>query len=314
VLRLLPPKEILNTDRLPGTILLLGSLLFVVPPLRAQELEPRAYSPSPVGTHFLLVAGAESTGGVSVDPSLPIENVEATVDALAAAYGQTFGLLGRSASAALLLTYVDGEFSGDVMDQAQRVTRTGFADLRLRLGIGLLGSPALTPAEFARRIRGPTLGASLVIVAPTGEYLPDKLINLGANRWSFKPELGVAWPIGHWYLEQSAGVWLFTDNDDFFGGVRRQQDPLTTLQTHVSYTFRPGLWFAVSYTYYTGGRTTVDEVSKTDWQDNSRLGVTLSWPLTRQQSLKLSFSRGASSRIGSDFDTVGLAWQFAWFD
>ena len=293
--------------------LMLG-LLFIVPPVGAQELEPRTYSPSPVGTQFVLVSGSESTGGVSVDPSLPIENVEATVDSFVAAYGRTFGLSGRSASAALLLPYVEGDFRGDVMDQARQVTRTGFGDVRLRFAIGLLGSPALSPAEFAQRNRGPALGASLQVVAPTGEYMPDKLINIGTNRWSFRPELGVVWPVGPWYLELSGGVWLFMDNDDFFGGARREQEPLTTLQSHVSYTFRQGLWLAASYTYYTGGRTTVDEVRNADWQENSRLGVTLSLPLTRRQSLKFSFSSGTSTRIGSAFDTAGLAWQFVWID
>ncbi len=291
----------------------LVALFLLVAPAGAQELEPRAYSPSPTGTHFILLGGAESTGGVSVDASVPVENVEATVDSLVAGYGQSFEVFGHWASAALALAYVDGEFSGDVMDQAQRVTRTGFSDVRLRLATSLIGNPPMTPAEFARRTPGPALGASLVIVAPTGEYLPDKLINIGSNRWSFKPELGFTWPWGRWDFELSSGVWLFTDNDNFFGGVTREQDPLTTVQGHVAYTIRPRLWLAASYTYYTGGRTTVDDVRKVDWQDNTRLGVTLSLPLTRRQSLKLSFSEGASTRIGSSFDTFGLAWQCAWF-
>lgn len=305
------PTESLGTA-LPAAWPLVG-LLLLAAPAGAQELEPRAYSPSPTGTHFIVLGASEATGGVSVDASVPIENVEATVDSLVAGYAQAFEVFGHWASAALALSYVDGEFSGDVMDQAQRVTRTGFSDVRLRLAMSLLGNPPMTPAEFARRTPGPALGASLVIVAPTGEYLPDKLINIGSNRWSFKPELGFTWPLGRWDFELSSGVWLFTDNDDFFGGAKREQDPITTLQAHAAYTFRPRLWLAASYTYYTGGRTTVDDVRKVDWQDNTRLGVTFSLPLTRRQSLKLFFSEGVSTRIGSSFDTFGLAWQCAWF-
>jgi hypothetical protein len=36
----------------------------------AQELEPRAYSPSPVGTTFLLGGFGRSEGGILFDPSL----------------------------------------------------------------------------------------------------------------------------------------------------------------------------------------------------------------------------------------------------
>ncbi|HZF24643.1 MAG TPA: transporter [Steroidobacteraceae bacterium] len=279
----------------------------------AQELEPRTYSPNPIGSHFVVLSAVDSTGGVSVDPSLPIENVDGKINAFVAGYGQTFGLFGRSASVALAVPYVAVEVTGDVGEVTQRVTRYGFGDTRLRFAIGLLGSPALTPREFATRTRGPAMGASLSVVAPTGEYFPDKLINIGGNRWSLKPEIGITWPIGGWYLELTGGIWLFTDNDDFFGGVVREQDPLSTYQANVSYTFRPRLWLAAGWTYYTGGRTTVDSVRKSDWQANNRYGVTLSLPLSGQQSLKFGWSKGAATRIGSDFTTYSLTWQFAWF-
>ncbi len=170
----------------------------------------------------MVLGAVESTGGVSVDPALPIENVSGTIDSVVAGYGQIFGLFGRSAGLALALPYVDAQVQGDVGEVTHNVTRTGFGDLRLRFTLGLLGSPALSPREFVRRTPHPALGASLVVVAPTGEYFPDKLINIGANRWSFRPEIGVIWPLRKWYLELSGGVWLFGDNDDFFGGVVRE--------------------------------------------------------------------------------------------
>lgn len=315
------PHVSANLERLAAVIVsrarsrlaaILGVLLlpqYVV----AQTLEPRAYSPAPIGTRFLLVAAAESTGGVAVDASVPLENVEATVDGLGIGYGVTFPFFGQSASAALLIPYVDAEFSGDVQETFRKVTREGLGDLSLRLTCGLIGAPALTPAEFAARAPRPALSAGLFIAAPTGEYFPDKLINIGANRWSFKPELGLTWPLGHWYLELTGGAWFFTDNDDFFGGRVRKQEPLATIQTNVSYTFRPRLWVSAGWTYYTGGRTTVDSRRNVDWQDNNRYGVTVSFPVSKRQSLKFNWSSGATTRIGNDFDTFGLAWQFVWF-
>ena len=85
----------------------------------------------------------------------------------------------------------------------------------------------------------------------------------------------------------------------------REQDALTSFQANASYTFRPRLWLSAGWTHYTGGRTTVDSVRKSDWQDNDRYGITLSIPLSTRQSLKFAASRGATTRIGSDFDSYG---------
>jgi hypothetical protein len=64
--------------------------------------------------------------------------------------------------------------------------------------------------------------------------------------------------------------------------------------------------------YFAGGRTTVNGVKRNDLQSNARYGVTLSVPLAKQHSLKSLFSTGLATRIGSDFNAVGVAYQFAW--
>lgn len=281
-------------------------------PAQAQEMEPRAYSPSPVGMTFLGLSWQRSSGGVTTDPTLPITNVDAEIDSAIVGVVRTFGLGGRSASVGLLLPYTRAEVSGEVFEENRIAERSGLADARLRLAVNLFGSPALDRAQFARRVPGTSLGASLVVIAPTGEYDNDKLINLGTNRWAFKPELGLYQPIGPWSLEFSVGMWLFGDNDAFYGDSRREQDPLTTMQAHIGYTFRPQLWIAANATWYAGGRTTVDGIRKADRQETTRLGLTLSLPLTGGQSLKVAWSDGASTRIGSDFTTWTVVWQYAW--
>src|SRR6185436_673573 len=167
----------------------------------AQELEPRAYSPNPTGANFVLLAYGHSSGNVVFDPSVPITDVSAHVNAGALFYGRTFGLFGRSASAAVQLPYVWGHIEGNVFEERRDVYRSGLADLRLRLTANLLGGPALPPREFAQRRHRTTLGASVVVVAPTGQYDPEKLINVGTNRWAFKPELGLSCPAGRWFVE-----------------------------------------------------------------------------------------------------------------
>ena len=281
---------------------------------RAQEIEPRAYSPSPSGVNFLIAVGGHSEGGVLTDPSLPVTDIEAQVDALGLGYGRTFGLAGRSANVALALPYITVDASGNVGEQRTSVTREGLGDARLRLAMNLIGAPAMTLREFAQREPKTTLGASLTVNLPTGEYLPDKLVNIGTHRWAVKTELGLTHPVGKWLLEAYAGAWWFQDNDDFFGGQRREQDPLASIQAHVSYTFRPRLWVALNTTYYEGGQTTINGVGKRDRQSNSRAGLTFSMPLGKDYSLKFNWSRGATTRIGSNFTTYGIGLQYAWMD
>jgi hypothetical protein len=283
-------------------------------PCQAQEIEPRAYSPSPSGVNFLIAVGGYSEGGVLTDPSLPVTDIEAQIDALGFGYGRTFGLAGRSANVGLAIPYIRVDAAGNVGEQRTSVTREGLGDAKLRLAVNLIGGPAMTLREFAQREPRTTLGMSMSINLPTGEYLPDKLVNIGTNRWAVKTELGLTHPIGKWLLEGYLGAWWFQDNDEFFGGQRRQQDPLASVQAHVSYTFKPRLWVALNTTYYQGGQTTLDGVAKRDRQSNSRAGLTFSMPLGRDYSLKLNWSRGATTRIGSNFTTFGIGLQYAWMD
>ncbi len=277
--------------RAAGPVLL--ALLALQPALApAQELEPRAYSPSPTGTNFLVASYLFTTGDVVFDPSLPFKDVKAEVNSAVAAYGRTFGLLGRSASVALLVPYAWGTMSGEVAEEFTSIERAGLADVRARVTVNLLGGPALTPREFAQRSPGTVLGTSIVVVAPTGEYDPTKLINISANRWAVKTELGLAVPVDRLTLEAYAAVWLFTDNDDFYGGSRREQAPLASFQFHAAYTFKPRLWLAADATYYGGGNITVDGVEKDDTQRNSRGGLTLSLPVGRRSSLKATWAEG----------------------
>lgn len=281
-------------------------------PARAQEMEPRAYSPSPVGMTFVGLAWQRSSGGVTTDPTLPVTNLDAEIDGATLGAMRTFALGGRSASVSLALPYAWADVSGEVFEQARSVERTGFADARLRLSVNLAGAPAMDRRQFAMRAPTTTLGASLNVSLPTGEYRSDKLINLGTNRWAVRPEIGLYHPIGPWSLEFSAGLWLFADNDDFLGDSRREQDPITTIQAHVGYTFRPQLWLAADATWYRGGETTVDGVHNSDLQKTSRIGLTLSLPLMRGHSLKLAWSDGMATRIGGDFTTWTATWQYGW--
>jgi hypothetical protein len=279
-------------------------------PALAQDLEPRAYSASPVGTNFVAVGFGRSTGAIVFDPSVPFTDVEAHVSGATLGLGRTFDLWGRQALVTALVPYSWGDIEGSLGEQRGRITRSGLADVRLRLSVNLLNGAALSRGEFAGRPRRTIVGASLSVVAPTGQYDPAKLINLGTNRWAFKPEVGVSHPVGRWDLDGYAGVWLYTANNDFFpGGLRRTQAPLFAGQGHVNYTFRPRLWAAFDATWYSGGAVRVGGGPPTSRLNNVRAGATVSIPLRAGQSLKLAYSDGVATRTGSQFRAFAVAYQ-----
>jgi hypothetical protein len=280
----------------------------------SQALEARAYAPNPVGARFLVTSFSHSDGDVLLDSSSPIQDFEISADNVVAGFGGTFAIADRLASVAIAAPYVDVTATGLLNGVPERVDRQGFGDLKLRVALSLLPGSAQTLAEFMRNPPDRTLSLSLVASAPTGEYFEDKLINIGTNRWAFRPEIGGARQFGRWTLDGSLGVWFYGDNKDFFGGLERSQDPLPTLQGTLSYTFAPRLWLAASGTWYAGGTTSLDGVSERNRQDNSRAGLTLAVPVGQQNSIKLAWSKGVTARFGGNLETYSLSWQYLWFD
>jgi hypothetical protein len=300
----------------PAALLLLLAILSIHLTAAAQDLEPRAYSPSPTGVSFAIVGFGRSSGDISFDPSVPITNASATLYSPLLGLGQTFGIFGRQALFTAILPYAWGNASGDVGNDQHSLYRSGIGDTKAKLSVILRGNPAMTPAEFAkRRHRSFIIGTSVTMNAPSGQYSSVKLINIGTNRWAFKPELGVSYPAKKFDLDLYGSAWLFVDNPAFYPGQNtKSQAPLTALQAHVSYTFRPHLWAAFDSTWYGGGATTISGGAPTDRQSNIRLGATLSLPITKNQSLKVAYSDGVSGRIGSAFTTISVGWQYAWID
>jgi hypothetical protein len=276
-------------------------------------MEPKAYSPSPVGANFFVVSATRSTGGVLLDPTLPLTDVDATVDAYVVAIGHTFGLFGDLALVTAALPYATADFTGKLNQQAAATGRSGLADAQFKLSVNLVGNAAMTAREFARVRRRTIVGASLTARAPTGQYYDSKLINIGNHRWAFKPEVGLSIPVRRFDFDVYAAAWLFTPNGDFYpGGLERTQDPVMSLQAHVSYTLRPRLWVGLDGTWYSGGASRVGDGDPMSGMNNSRAGITVSVPIGARYSLKAAYASGVSVRTGTDFTTVAVAFQALW--
>lgn len=290
-------------------------LLAAGAPLSAQELDPRAYTHIPVNGTFLVWGFGVSHGGVVMDPSVPIKDLSATIETPSMGIARSFGLAGKTAQAFVALPYAWGQASGIALGEAREVRRSGLADMRMRLSVLLRGAPALSLAEFVKLQRRTIVGASLTAVAPSGQFYPKYLINLGTNRWAFKPELAVSKPIGErWLLDVYGGVWLFTKNSTFYpGSAVRTQEPMGSFQGHFSYNFNRQTWVALDATFYVGGQTTISGLPNEDRQANTRVGATFAFPVGRRHSVKLAVARGAIIRYGANFTTVSFGWQSAWF-
>jgi hypothetical protein len=289
---------------------LLGTSLAV--PALAQELEPGAYTVSPVGINVFNLGYIFNDGDVTFDPSLPIEDGSATIHTTILSYGRSVDFAGRSATALVAVPIISGHVEGTYLGEPAVADRNGFGDIRIRIGVNLYGAPARRLPEFAKAPQTPlNIGASLVVVAPTGQYDPARIVNLGTNRWAFKPEAAIIRNVGPWMFEIYGGAWLFTDNDDYVNGQVRSQKPLASMQFSFRRTFKPGLWISANLNYYTGGRTSVGGLFRQDFQANSRAGTTLAVPLSRRNAVRIAVSRGAYTTIGADFLGLSASFQHA---
>jgi hypothetical protein len=296
-------------------ILFIVCAAFFISPLFGQDLDPRAYVRLPVKTTTMITGFAYSHGGVVTDPTLPVNNIKANVESGSIGVAHTFSLFGLSSQMLVAMPYSWAQVSGEVGGQDSQVNRSGFGDMRVRLSVLFHGAPAATLAELRKAPPQKTiLGASLNIVAPTGQFFSNKLINIGTNRWAFRPELAVSQPIGRkWVLDIYAGLWLFANNASFYpGNSLRIQDPMGTLQAHFSYNFSPVAWVAFDATYYYGGSSSIEGVYKDDRQENARFGLTAVVPTGKLSSLKFSASTGAIVRVGQDFSTYSIGYQKSW--
>ena len=303
--------------------LLAGALLLAwanASPVGAQSLSPRAYVITPVDSNAVIAQYSYADGNLQFNGAVPITGATATIDTGALGYYHAFSLLGRSANVDVAVPYAFGDFKGTILQAPKDVNRTGFLDATGRLSVNLIGGPAMSYTEFRNWQQTTLLGASLTVVAPTGQYDATKLVNYGGNRWGFKPELGYSQRWGNWVLDAYGGVWFFTTNSEFFSrnqyfpGTRSQsENTVEEVEAHISYDFRERLWVSLDANYWWGGSTSLNGHENPDtYQKSSRVGVTASIPLSKRLSLKFSYANGAYIRYGGNYQVVAVALQYGW--
>jgi hypothetical protein len=287
---------------------------------RGQDLAPRAYVITPIHSNAINLTYSYFNGNVLFNGAAPITDATAKINLSVFSYYHSFSFFGRSANVTASLPYGVGNYHGTVNTIEDNVYRSGLLDSFYRLSVNLKGGPAMPVEAFQKWRQKWLIGASLKIVAPTGQYDSTKLINWGNNRWAFKPEIGFSRRWGHWLLDTYGAVWFFTTNQEFFshnqffpGTQTQSENPVGAFEGHLSYDFKPRLWISLDGNFWYGGQTSLSGVPNVATvQRNSRIGVTASIPLTKHQSMKISYNNGAYISYGGNYQDISLSWQYSW--
>ena len=296
----------------PARICILLTCLLHALSNHAQELEPRSLTNIPTGMNFGVIGYAWTQGNILLDPALSIEDLNASVHGIVAAYVRSINVFGTSGKIDVVLPFAAGDWAGTVSQQYQTTARNGFGDPKFRLSVNLIGAPALNTEEYGSYEQKTILGFNMQVSLPIGQYFPDRLINLGSNRFTFAPQIGVSHLYNNWIVEGYASIWLFTRNNDFYGGRELRQDPIYSVKLHLIRSLPKGIWMAFDAGYANGGIAYVNGEQRESHISTFRLGGTLAIPLGLRQTLKFFGFTTLRLDQGSDYDLLAVAYQFRW--
>jgi hypothetical protein len=282
----------------------------------AQDLSPRAYVITPLRSNVIILSYSFFHGSILFDGAAPITGATGTYSVPIISYYHSFSLLGRSANMSASLPYAVGKFQGSVAGQAHQLYRSGLLDFTSRVSVNLRGGPSMPIEEFRRWRQKTLLGVSLKVVAPTGQYDPNKLVNWGANRWAFKPDLGYSRQWSNWVLDSYAGAWFYTANPQYYSPPvpkPQTEKPIGAFEGHLSYDVKPRFWFSLDGNFWFGGVTSLSGIANpATRQTSSRVGITAALPLGPHQSVKVSYNNGDYIRFGGNYQSVSVGWQYSW--
>ena len=264
----------------------------------AQEIEARTYSNAPIGINFISAGVAQAKAG---NYTLNSEVVGLT---------HIFDAGGQSGKITLVLPYGQLTGSSTIGGRTVNASTEGLSDPLIKAAVNLYGAPALSLDEFKSYQQDLIVGVSLTASVPWGKYNDQQLINVGANRWFVQPGLGVSKALGPWRFELAGAGIFYTSNTDFMGGNSLSQNPVYSTQTHAIYYFENTSWVSVDATYFTGGQSYLNGNPISGTQENWRFGTTMSYPVNKHNSVRLTASTGAYSRTNNGYDLFGISWQY----
>jgi hypothetical protein len=287
------------------------------PPALAQELEIRRWNHLPIDRNFVTVNYGRTDGDIAFDPVLRIQGAVAEMDTWLLGYIRTFELFDKTARIEIRQAWQAGIWSGILDGKPTTISRDGLADTFARFAVNLVGAPPLTGKDFTN-YRAATdvetiVGAALGVQVPTGEYMKDKLINLGTNRFTFRPQIGIHQQYYSWSFEVTGMAWIYTENSSFFNGNQLEQDPYYTIDGSIEYSFKSGVWASVGAGLGVGGRSILNGVKKDDRREDFGWSVSAGFPVTPSLGLKASYLEADHwAEVGTVSRTISVGLVGTW--
>jgi hypothetical protein len=279
----------------------------------SQDIEPKRWTSMPLGINVAGVGYGHVFGNIEFDPLLQVENATVVVNSVALQYVRPFRIGKKQARIDVLIPYTFARWEGLLNGEPEEINRNGLADPRLRLSINFIGPKAMTPKEMQEYMKEnpvyTTVGASIAITFPFGQYYDDKLLNIGANTFVFRPQVGMVHNWNSWSYELTGSVYIYTNNNDFYIDQTRKQDPLFAMQTHLTKHFKNKIWTALSFGYGLGGHSIVNRQAKDDERGNFLGGLSAGMPIFKKQSIKLAYGTTLTLKdVGANTNGFSFGW------
>ena len=279
----------------------------------AQFNDARAYDNTPVGVSQLELNYTYVRSSASLDPSLAIAGAHLKLNQGTISYTHYFAVFRRMTwvEAAVPLAGLEGSIAGTNVHGSI----SGAGDSSYQLAMLLKGGQALSISQFENYKPVTSLGLSLTVTAPTGLYNSGKILNLGSERWSFKPEIALSYPFGpeqKWEFDAYGNASFYTDNTSYRGREILRQEALPGLEGHVSYSFNERIWASLDTRYSLRASTYVDGVSQNDPQQNFIVGSELNVSLSPQNSLTLVFAKAVVHQNGPTATGFSIKYDYTW--
>ena len=141
------------------------------------------------------------------------------------------------------------------------------------------------------------------------------MLNLGTHRWSFKPEIGVAYPFGveqKWEVDGYINAFFFTDNTAYHGVEVLRQEPLLGVEGHLSYSATKSVWASLDTRYAFRGETVLDGLAQNNSQQDLIVGAEVHWLPNSHNSLGLVFAKALVHRSAPDYTGVVVKYAYSW--
>lgn len=297
-------------------ILLLAALLLMVGKVFSQDIEPRRWTPLPLGTQVIGSGYGFTDATIYFDPILQAEDVSMQLHAAVVSYVQPFRIGNKLARVDVTIPHIFARWNGLLSGKPTTLNRQGFADPRIRMSLNLIGPKAVAKKEMLAYMKAnpvnTMLGVSLAVTVPIGQYAEDRLINLGYNRFVIRPQIGMVHSWRRWSFELTTSVFFFTTNTNFYNNQVKKQKPLFAIQSHLIHRFKNRMWISASLGLGSGAASTIDNVYRDDARGDILAALSFGLPITKTQAIKLSYLRTETYKaIGSDGNSLGLGWSLA---